>query len=382
MSSKQAIRKNVAVIILAIFVALVTVSSASGIQLGYNVYINGEKVGAFKNESEALSVASYIYEMDSVSVVNDTKIVFGIVDGEFNGVMEAVNNYRKTDSRYEQGVTLFVEGKALCNLKSVEEAKKAIETLLNRFGKGNYVTASFSEKVEIEESYFIKGDFVDSSCALELLSGAVSVETMVKESFYECIPYQEIEVEDKDMYKGERQVASEGISGERYVEYTTVKVNGEEISRYESGETVLRQTVNKVIKVGIKEYPKGMATGSFKNPTEGILSSPYGARWGRTHKGIDIIAPSGTPIYASDGGTVVYSDWMSGYGYLIQIDHGNGYVSYYAHCSALCSKVGDKVAKGDLIAKVGSTGNSTGNHLHFEIVENGNTKNPLDYVNY
>ena len=73
---------------------------------------------------------------------------------------------------------------------------------------------------------------------------------------------------------------------------------------------------------------------------------------------------------------------MSGYGNLIQIDHGNGYVTYYAHCTELYASVGDKVAQGDLIAAVGSTGNSTGNHLHFEIRLNGSVLNPLEYVNY
>lgn len=184
------------------------------------------------------------------------------------------------------------------------------------------------------------------------------------------------------MYRGERAVASEGISGEKYVEYTTVKINGQEISKNITGETVITKPVNRVVKVGIKENPKGKATGSFINPTSGSLSSTFGARWGRRHTGIDISAPAGTSICAADGGTVIYSDFMSGYGYLIQIDHGNGFVTYYAHCSALYAKTGDKVAQGDLIAAVGSTGNSTGNHLHFEVRINGNPTDPLGYVNY
>lgn len=113
--------------------------------------------------------------------------------------------------------------------------------------------------------------------------------------------------------------------------------------------------------------------------TMGGRTSPGGI--GSTnHKGIDIAAPKGTPVYAADGGTVTYAGWMSGYGYLVQINHGNGYVTYYGHNSSLLVSVGQHVYKGQQIARVGSTGNSTGNHCHFEIRYNGVAKNPLNYL--
>ena len=140
--------------------------------------------------------------------------------------------------------------------------------------------------------------------------------------------------------------------------------------------------VDQVILRGTKEKPSTEPTGDFIWPTKGgRLSSSYGSRWGRQHKGIDIAAPYGTSVVASDGGTVVYAGYnSSGYGNLIKIDHGNGYMTYYAHNSSLCVSVGDKVAKGQLIAKVGSTGRSTGNHCHFEIRKNGTPVNPYSYV--
>mgnify|MGYP000850140789 CR=1 FL=1 len=113
--------------------------------------------------------------------------------------------------------------------------------------------------------------------------------------------------------------------------------------------------------------------------TVGGRSSPGGV--GSTnHKGIDIAVPRGTPIYAADGGTVTYSGWMSGYGYLVQIDHGNGYVTRYGHNSSLTVSVGQHVYKGQQVARAGSTGNSTGNHCHFEVRYNGVAKNPLNYL--
>ena len=113
--------------------------------------------------------------------------------------------------------------------------------------------------------------------------------------------------------------------------------------------------------------------------TMGGRNSPGGI--GSTnHKGIDIAVPRGTPIYAADGGTVTYAGWMGGYGYLVIIDHGNGYQTYYGHNSKLLVNVGTKVYKGQQIAKMGSTGNSTGNHCHFEIRKYGTSVNPLNYL--
>lgn len=118
-------------------------------------------------------------------------------------------------------------------------------------------------------------------------------------------------------------------------------------------------------------------------PVSGTITSRYGANESirdHTHKGIDIAAPYGTKIVAAAAGTISYSGWMSGYGYLIIIDHGNGIQTYYGHCSKLYVNVGDTVNAGDQIAAVGSTGNSTGNHLHFEIRKKGAQINPQKYI--
>lgn len=118
-------------------------------------------------------------------------------------------------------------------------------------------------------------------------------------------------------------------------------------------------------------------------PITGNITSRYGAVESirdHTHAGLDIAAPEGTPIKATAAGTVSYSGWMGGYGYLIIIDHENGVQTYYGHCSRLYAKKGETVEAGDKIAQVGSTGNSTGNHLHFEIRVNGKQENPQKYL--
>ncbi len=119
----------------------------------------------------------------------------------------------------------------------------------------------------------------------------------------------------------------------------------------------------------------------FITPTTGTITSRFGVRSRDNHKGIDIGAPKGTPIKAAASGTVVHSgNKNDGYGNYIILSHGNGVQTYYAHCSQLLVSKGENVKQGQVIAKVGSTGISTGNHLHFEVRINGVAQNPQNYV--
>jgi murein DD-endopeptidase MepM/ murein hydrolase activator NlpD len=115
-------------------------------------------------------------------------------------------------------------------------------------------------------------------------------------------------------------------------------------------------------------------------PVNGTVTSGFGMRWGRMHEGIDIAAPTGTPIWAAAAGTVVYAGWLGGYGNLVVVDHGGGFATAYAHTSAILVAVGRSVAQGETIALVGSTGHSTGPHVHFEVRVNGVAVDPLLYL--
>ena len=115
-------------------------------------------------------------------------------------------------------------------------------------------------------------------------------------------------------------------------------------------------------------------------PVGGTLTSGYGWRRGRIHAGIDIIGPTGTPILAAMEGTVVYSGWYYGYGYMIDIQHPNGLVTRYAHASRLYVSVGERVSQGQAIMAMGSTGRSTAPHLHFEVRVKGQAHNPITYL--
>lgn len=108
----------------------------------------------------------------------------------------------------------------------------------------------------------------------------------------------------------------------------------------------------------------------------GRVSSRFGMRWGRMHQGTDIAAPHGTPILAAADGKVVFAGWEGGYGKLVVLDHGNGIKTKYGHCSQILVRSGQHVKQGAVIGKVGSTGNSTGPHLHYEVIRAGTATNP------
>jgi murein DD-endopeptidase MepM/ murein hydrolase activator NlpD len=115
-------------------------------------------------------------------------------------------------------------------------------------------------------------------------------------------------------------------------------------------------------------------------PCDGVVVSGFGMRWGRMHEGIDIGCAYGTPNRAAASGTVIYAGWLGGYGNLVVVDHGNGLSTAYGHASSILVAVGQSVSQGQTVSLVGSTGDATGPHLHFEVRVNGVAVDPLPYL--
>ncbi|HHU63282.1 MAG TPA: peptidoglycan DD-metalloendopeptidase family protein [Clostridiales bacterium] len=229
----------------------------------------------------------------------------------------------------------------------------------------------------------------------------INVVTKEVTSYTESIPFETKTQEDSSMYTNQSKVITDGQEGVKGITVEVIKQNGIEQQRVVIEEKVLKEPVDKVIAKGTKKPPEttrkspkttksstkgtkktttAVGTGNFSLPTRGTITSRFGMRWGKLHTGVDIGAPVGTPIRASDSGRVIFAGWSGGYGKLVKIDHGGGKVTYYAHCSSIAVSKGQKVSKGQVIARVGSTGNSTGPHLHFEIRINGKPINPLSRV--
>lgn len=226
------------------------------------------------------------------------------------------------------------------------------------------------------------GDVVKISGSVPFMSVKVSKTVTYEES----IPYETVEVSDKKYMKGTKVTTQEGENGVRQVTATIDYVNGVEVNRTVLDSVVTKEPVQKQVTVGSAEpisiAPSGSSpqtgSGAFINPCpSGYVSQEYG-HYG--HKGMDIASGYGNPIYASAGGTVILARWYSDYGKCVMIDHGNGVVTLYGHASALYVSAGQTVAQGQVIAAVGSTGQSTGNHCHFEVRVNGRTTNPRYYL--
>lgn len=198
----------------------------------------------------------------------------------------------------------------------------------------------------------------------------------------EEVPYKVEKIKDDSIYEGRTVVSQKGKEGSAKVLAKVTKINGKEVEKDVLESETVSQPIPQIEKIGTKKRPPTTGSGTFIKPSFGTLSSRYGRRWGRNHNGIDVAGSYNSPIKAADGGIVTYSGWMSGYGNYVVINHENGYQTAYGHCASLDVKVGERVAKGDIIAKMGSTGRSTGNHLHFEVRKDGQYVDPLKYISY
>ena len=208
-------------------------------------------------------------------------------------------------------------------------------------------------------------------------------ETVTVESELETIEPLTVYITSNHYPVGVEFVRSEGEAGFEVHYYEVHRVNGEETSRTECGCTVTKESTDRIVVVGTHET---VTNGFFVWPTNvTLITSRY--KEARTilgssdvHGGVDIGASYGAPVWASDGGEVVFAGRNGTFGNLIIIDHGNNFTTYYAHLSEIQVEVGDKVFQGEQIGLVGQTGRATGPHLHFEVRLKGKRKNPLNYI--
>lgn len=205
----------------------------------------------------------------------------------------------------------------------------------------------------------------------------VTVESLKTE---EIIKYSTQKKSDSSMYKGDRRIQQRGQDGQKEVLYHIVKENGIVKDREIIEEEIITEPTDQIELVGSKIKPS-RGSGIFSWPAvRGTITSKFGPRWGRTHAGIDISGVRDRTIKAADNGKVTTAGWHNGYGNYVIINHDNGYQTLYAHMSSLSVKRNQVVTKGEKLGVMGSTGRSTGIHLHFEVIKNGKSLNPLNYV--
>ena len=209
----------------------------------------------------------------------------------------------------------------------------------------------------------------------------LSVKTVRTITYTEAIPYDTIKTEDSRYYIGYQQVTQAGEEGEMLVTEEIEYENGHETKSTRVSEVVIKEPVDRLLTVGSKSLAGVIiqGTGSMAWPAPNFQFVSRGFSGG--HNGIDIAIAMGSPIYAADSGVVTVSQWTDvGYGYYVIIDHGGGIQTLYGHNSQLLVSVGQTVSKGQPIALSGSTGYSTGPHLHFEVRINGTKVDPAPFI--
>lgn len=335
------------------------------------IYVDGKEIAVVKNEEEAKAILSSIISKYTKEGVTQTSEPTFLQNVELKGKFISEDDIMKN----EQAMSLL-------NVNSDQGKKYTIKS-----GDTLYEIA-INSNMTLKELLKANPDLTEDSMLkigqeinIIVPEPLLSVITYEKAIYTEAIPKIIETVNNNKEYKTYRKVISAGKEGSKEVTATIKKINGIEESREIISEKVLVEPTVEKVEVGTLNTPPKKAIGSFAYPVVGArLTSKFGTRWGTMHSGIDLACAKGTPIKASDGGTVVFSGWGNGYGNMIKINHGNGFYTIYGHNSKNIVSVGQKVAQGEVIGYVGSTGNSTGNHVHFEIIKNGVKVNPLNYL--
>ena len=266
-------------------------------------------------------------------------------------------------------------------LSSVLEARKNAFVI-----EGAENDAQFVDNVEINQGYYLKSDLKEIGYFTEKIN-SLDVKTVSTWLHDTQIPFKTQKIKTDTQVLGYYKVTTSGKNGISRQKEVIEKINGEEVSREVLSSEVVSAPVTQVITVGTApamisatERANITSAGFICPISKGkfVVSSYWGD--GRNHKAIDLAANRGVAIFAAASGTVTYAGYNGNYGYTVTIDHGNGMQTRYAHASALCVSRGQSVSQGDMIATVGSTGQSTGNHLHFEVIVNGVRVNPAPYI--
>ena len=291
---------------------------------------------------------------------------------------------------YRDGYLLTVDGYEIAYIEDADTAKAVTEHLISEYVNKLTDVGKRVEKVEILSSFDLiltkcpENRITDSEGAIETLQASgIKITYGVTETEITPIAFETVYQNSSSYYEGTNKTKTEGKNGEKQLTYLVTYSGDTETERKLTAEKTVTAPTNKVVLVGTKKSTA--STGSYAWPTKSVyITSYYGWRtiFGSRsfHYGIDLRAAVGTSIYAADGGEVIYVGTQNGYGKLIQIKHDNGDVTYYAHLNSFSVKKGDRVYKGQLIAKSGQTGRVTGPHLHFEIRKNGTQVDPMKYL--
>lgn len=376
-----------AAVLIAGFAALFSQSS------GYTVFYEDTALGFIDKPEVVLENISEINE--AISEINNMETTlyekyfsfekgFRLFHGknDWQEIAEAAYEKCEPDVNVYQ---VYVDGNLAAEDSVMDRAVNAAERIKEEYKvshpEDNFNEIDFVQKFEIRVSKGSSANISDEDTMYSALNSLLTVKTVTEIREEKTVPFEIVYEPTEAKNCGETTVKNAGVDG--IIETVTYieKHDGRQVASKEVQTKVISETVNQVVLVGTKGLvvsDAGMIT-----PSRGTVSSNMGSRWGRVHKGIDVPGDTGDPIYAAKEGTVTVAESKNnGYGNVIEIDHGNGLVTLYAHLNTISVKPGDFVYPGQVIGGMGTTGRSTGVHLHFEVLLNGVNVDPLGYVKY
>lgn len=358
--------------------------------------INKEKSNISNTENEKKSVGMDIENLDAKIQVTSAKISTleseivrlnkDIAENQEKLEEAQVNLSENTDAlrmrlreMYKRGNVNYLE--VILNSKDIEELLRNNEIISSIARADRELIEFIQEQIdtikETEERLQIdKAKVSASKAAVENERQSYQAAVDAKNN------YMKVLESNLDLYKAEFEKAQSNWDA---LDSEIARLQKEITAQKKAEEAAARRATRVHSNITVSSGPRNGQSYTWPLPGHYSISSPFGYRvhpilgYSRLHSGVDIPAPSGTPIVAAKSGTVIMSQLMSGYGNVVMVDHGDT-VTVYAHCSALNVGVGESVKAGDVVAFVGSTGLSTGAHLHFEVRVNGSPVNPLGYV--
>lgn len=380
----------------ALSLTLMCIFSTSNIC--YAVSYDGEVVGQVSSRAE-LNAAVEEAETAAQAILGDEEPVIvpeltvtALVGSDPDSVQDLAGKLVESVEGIDWRWAVTVDGEAVGTLGGPEELDAIIEPILDRYTTEN--TVSVFTQQEVACSWILASSDLESDPqALSWLLDPentqspyrLTVVTREARQTSKAIPFETEIRYDETGYSDELTVDREGQEGVLTCNFVTELENGQTVSTQVLGTCVSVEPVSKIITVGAIPGSRTDSKGYYIWPTVGLITSEYGWRvtdvGNSNHMGVDIGNSVGTDIWAADGGQVIYAgNTNAAYGLMVKILHDNGEVTCYAHLSKILVEVGDKVAQGQIIAKMGMTGYVTGPHLHFEVRPDG--ENPVDPLRY
>ncbi len=426
--------KKIAIISISVVsISVGTAYAESALPTVHHVYIDDQHLGTMEDKSEVqifleekVENAEAKYEDWDVSIKEEVTFEEQKVLSVKKEETKVLNGLDEETTLAVDVVRLHVNGKPIAQLPTEEKAEEVIDTVkeqyvapdaleeLEKEEKKPEIPADESEIVDVRlsETVSYKEDQVSLPSVNTVEEAVLRIEkgktvspseskgkqvvmglrqsadplfdviVSEQERKKEAIEHKVEVINTDKLYKGESEVKQAGKNGIKETLIEKTRRNDLEVEEEILEEEIVKEPVTKVIWKGTKELPS-RGTGDFIWPAVGgEITSKQGERWGRYHKGIDIAGVSDKTIKASDNGKVVEAGFRGSFGNKVVIDHGNGYETVYAHLSSFDVKKGQVVRQGESLGKMGSTGRSTGTHLHFEIHKNDSLENPLSLVSH